>query len=155
MRRSTPFAPSARRAMRVVLDTNVVISALLWGGTPDRLIQAAIDGEIELATSPSLLAELRAVLKRPHFASRLAARRSSVEEAITYYARLAIQVSPLATPRVVEADPADDQVIAAALAAAADLVVSGDADLRSVGIYQGISIVSPAQAAAQIDAGAR
>jgi predicted nucleic acid-binding protein len=41
--------------MRAVLDTNVVVSALLWGGTPGRLLEAAIDGKLELATSPCQL----------------------------------------------------------------------------------------------------
>jgi len=57
--------------MRIVLDTNVAVSALLWGGTPYRLIQAAADGALTLCTSPPLLAELRAVLARGHLASQL------------------------------------------------------------------------------------
>ena len=57
--------------MRVVLDTNVVVSALIWGGTPFQLLQDAA-GDIDLCTSPALLAELHTVLSRPHLASRLA-----------------------------------------------------------------------------------
>lgn len=57
--------------MRVVLDTNVVVSALVWGGTSYKLLQAATAGDIELYTSPALLAELREVLAREHLASRL------------------------------------------------------------------------------------
>lgn len=48
--------------MRFVLDTNVVISALVWGGVPYKLIEAAVAGDIELVSSPALLAELRDVL---------------------------------------------------------------------------------------------
>ena len=58
--------------MRVVLDTNIVISALLWGGLPYRLLQLAVAGEIEVLTSPALLAELAEVLERTHLASRIA-----------------------------------------------------------------------------------
>ena len=56
--------------MRPVLDTNVVVSAVIWGGMPYRLLQAATDGDLELYTSPALLAELRSVLAREHLASR-------------------------------------------------------------------------------------
>ena len=50
--------------MRLVLDTNVVVSALVWGGVPHKLIAAAAAGDIELVTSPALLAELHDVLGR-------------------------------------------------------------------------------------------
>lgn len=138
--------------MRVVLDTNVVVSALIWGGTPYKLLQAATDGDIELYTSPVLLAELRGVLAREHLTSRLVKQRSSVEQAIGFYGELAISVSPLATPRAVPRDADDDHVIAAALAATADLVVSGDGDLLSVGSFEGVAIVTAADAVARVDA---
>ena len=102
--------------MRLVLDTNIAVSALMWGGVPYRLIEAAAAGDVELVTSPALLAELRDVLGREHLASRLATQRSSVEQAIAFYADLAIRVSPLSTPRVVPGDVDDDHVIAAAVA---------------------------------------
>jgi len=50
--------------VRVVLDTNVVASALLWGGTPERLIELAGEGSLELFTSQALLAELASILER-------------------------------------------------------------------------------------------
>lgn len=132
--------------MRFVLDTNVVVSALVWGGVPYKLIEAAAAGDIELVTSPALLVELRDVLGREHLASRLAAQRSSVEQAIAFYAELAISVSPLSTPRVVPGDADDDHVIAAAVAASAEIVVSGDRHLLSLGSHQAIDIVAPAEA---------
>ena len=132
--------------MRIVLDTNVVVSALIWGGVPYKLIEAAAAGDIELVTSPALLAELRDVLGREHLASRLAAQRSSALQAIGFYGELAISVSPLSTPRVVPNDIDDDHVIAAAVAGSADIVVSGDRHLLSMGGHQGIGIVNAAEA---------
>lgn len=132
--------------MRIDLDTNVVVSALIWGGTPYKLIEAAVDGDLALCTSPALLAELRAVLAREHLGSRLEQQRSSVEETVTLYAGLTISVSPTATPRVVPGDADDDQVIAAAVAAGADLVVSGDRQLLALGSHRNIRIVTPAAA---------
>lgn len=50
--------------MQAVLDTNIVVSALLWGGTPFKLFELATEGNLTLYTSPALLAELRDVLSR-------------------------------------------------------------------------------------------
>ena len=133
--------------MRVVLDTNIVVSALVWGGMPFKLLQAATDGVIDLYTSPVLLTELREVLAREHLASRLIAQQSSIEQAIGFYGELAIRISPLTTPRVVANDPDDDHVIACAVAANAKLIVSGDKKhLLPIKTYQGISIVTAAEA---------
>lgn len=132
--------------MRAVLDTNIVVSALIWGGTPYKLLQAATDGDLELFTSPALLAELRGVLARKHLASCLTKQRSSLEQAIELYGELATSVSPLSTPRAVPRDVDDDQVIAAALAAKVDIVISGDADLLSMGAFEGIAIVTAREA---------
>ncbi len=133
--------------MRVVLDTNIVVSALLWGGTPFKLLQAATDGIIDLYTSPVLLTELREVLAREHLASRLIAQQSSIEQAIGFYGELATRVSPLATSRLVPGDPDDDHVIACAVAANAQSIISGDKrHLLSIKSYQGISIVTAVEA---------
>lgn len=136
--------------MRLVLDTNVVVSALIWGGVPYKLIEAAAAGDIELVTLPALLAELRDVLGRQHLASRLAAQRSSAEQAIGFYGERAISVSPLSTPRVVPGSIDEDHVIVAAVAGGADIVVSGDWHLLSMGSHQGIGIVNAAEAVRRI-----
>jgi putative PIN family toxin of toxin-antitoxin system len=132
--------------VRIVLDTNVVISALLWSGTPYSLIQAAVDGWLTLCTTPVLLSELHEVLQRPHLASRAKAHIGTIDEAIALYGRLALTMSPTVVPAAVLADPDDNQVIAAALAANAAAIVTGDRHLLDLQRHGGIHILTSAQA---------
>jgi putative PIN family toxin of toxin-antitoxin system len=137
--------------VRVVLDSNVVVSALIWGGVPYRLIQAASAGDITLFASTVLLDELRDTLARPHLAARLVQQRSSVEQALGFYGQLVANVIPL-TLAPTSRDPDDDHVIACALAAKAQLIVSGDRDLLVLENVRDIAIVTPAQAITRIEA---
>jgi len=129
--------------MRVVADTNVIVSAMLWIGSPHQILVASEDARLTLCTSPSLLRELTGVLSRPKFAPRLRALQVSVSELTTGYARLARLVNPQRIMRVIAEDPADDEVLACALAARAHYIVSGDTDLLRLRSYRGISILSP------------
>jgi uncharacterized protein len=141
-----PPADAGSIVPRAVLDTNVVVSALLWGGTPFVLLSRAVDGDLVLCTSPVLIEELREVLTRSHLVSRLESRGSSAERAVALSAGLTVSVSPSAVPRVVPADIDDDHVVAAAIAAEAGLIVTGDRHLLTLGSHQGIRIVTPADA---------
>lgn len=132
--------------MQAVLDTNIVVSALLWGGTPFKLFELATNGNLALYTSPALMAELREVLTRDHLARRLTQQQTSIEEAIRLYEELCIAVMPLSTPRVVPNDIDDDQVIACALAAGAQLIVSGDSDLLVLHPWKGTHILNASEA---------
>jgi putative PIN family toxin of toxin-antitoxin system len=132
--------------MRAVLDTNVVVSALIWGGTPFKLLQAATDGDLVIYTSPALVAELREVLAREHLARQLAQQRTAIKDAIHLYEEICISVTPLSIPRAVPNDIDDDQVIACALAAGAQLIVSGDSDLLVLHPWRGIQILNAAEA---------
>ena len=137
--------------MRLVLDTNVVASGLLWNGAPAQLLDAAKLGEIELFTSPFLLAELSGILMRTKFAKAIAASGLPCAELVLGYVELALMVRPETIAPTIEADPDDDEVLACAVAAAADLIVSGDRHLHSLGgEYRGMRIVTPAEAAAII-----
>jgi putative PIN family toxin of toxin-antitoxin system len=131
--------------MRLVLDTNVVVSALLWDGGPRKLLSAGRRGELELYSSPPLLRELTDVLCRPKFQPKIAASQLLVDQIVDLYAELATLVRPVPVPRLVN-DPDDDVVIATALAAKADHVVTGDKALLSIARYEGARIVSVAEA---------
>ncbi len=143
---------AGRGMMRAVLDTNVVVSALIWGGKPFALIQAAIDGDVLLYSSPALREELRGVLARNHLAARLQRRQFSVEQAAAFYNGLTEIIDPQPIHARVSRDLDDDAVLALAVAAQVDVIVSGDADLLVLGAYAGIPIISPAQALAMLEA---
>jgi putative PIN family toxin of toxin-antitoxin system len=140
--------------VRLVLDTNTALSGLLWGGTPGRLIDAAEAGQVELASSAALLAELQGVLSREKFAKQLAKRGITVADVFDGYAAMVTLVAPAVIAPTITRDPADDQVLAAALAARADLIVSGDAHLLDLKSFKGIEIVTAAAAVERIAAGA-
>lgn len=79
--------------MRVVLDTNTVISGLLWPGNPRRILDLARSGEVILCVSQALLIELLDVLRRPKFVARLALIGATPEEVVDGYAVLWLKLS--------------------------------------------------------------
>ena len=131
---------------RWVVDTNVLISAFLWQGTPGRLIELAGEQEVRLFTSRALLDELAATLVKKKLAKSVAATGLSPEQLLRDYRQTATQVTARQLERRVSRDIDDDAVLACALAARADLVISGDADLLVLGSFRGIGIASAAQA---------
>lgn len=133
--------------MRIVLDTNVVISALLWRGTPYRLLSTIRDVGDPLYASTALLEELADVLARPFAAQRLALIQRTAASVLADYIEVVELVEPTDVPRIVQNDPDDDHVIAAAGAARADLLVTGDRrHLLALDGHAGIAIRKPADA---------
>lgn len=131
--------------MRLVLDTNVVAWALFWGGPPRLLVQAARDKRVELFISTALLAELTNILGRRKFGGKILASTLTIDQLVDRYAVLASLVRPTPTPRVAP-DPDDDVVVGTALAARAELLVTGDKALLSVTGYREVRIVGVSQA---------
>lgn len=133
---------------RIVLDTNVVVSGLLWSGAPYSLMATARAGMVQLVTSPRLIAELARILAASKFDSKFIGIGQSREEMLFGYAMLAdtIDCKPLPVP--IAPDPDDDWVIATALAAQADLIVTGDKPFLGVGAVGSIRIITVGDALA-------
>lgn len=132
--------------VRIVLDTNTVISALLWRGSPNELVLAARTRPVTFFTSPILLAEFADILTRKKLASAVTASGLSPDQLMHRYRRLTTVIHPQLIPPTVLRDPDDDHVLACALSAKVDLVVSGDHDLLDLKAHQMIRIVTAAQA---------
>ena len=135
---------------RLLLDTNVVVGALLWSGPPLALMQQAVEEGIELVTSPALMAELAHTLSYPKFTKRLALLQIDVPALMRRYQSVVTLVEPVDVPRVVPNDADDDHVIAAAVAAQAELIVTGDRHLLRLLDHRGIDIVRVGEALARI-----
>lgn len=141
--------------MRAILDTNVVLAGLLWHGPPHALLQHVRAGTISLITSPALLAELAEVIGRSKFDSILKRTDTSRERTLAEVRRLAEVIAPPPLSQPVCRDPDDDEVLALAIAAKVELIVSGDKDLLSLGSFEGVPIVVPAEAVILIKAAYR
>jgi putative PIN family toxin of toxin-antitoxin system len=136
--------------VRVVADTNTIVSGLLWEGPPRELIDAARANHITLWSSVALMAELAEVIGREQFTKRIAAARLSATELVEDFSRLTRLVIPAEIEPTVAGDPDDDALLACALAAGAQLVVSGDKRLRNLKSYHGIPIVGASEALAML-----
>ncbi len=137
--------------MRLVLDTNIVLSGLLWRGTPYQLFTRIKQTRtLQLVSSPVMLEELADVLTRQQCTKRLATIGQSGAQVLADYLQVVELVEPVSIPPT-SRDPDDDAILACALAAHADLIVSGDADLLVLKQFQDIPIVTAAQAIKQIE----
>ncbi len=140
--------------MRIILDTNVVTSALLWRGIPHQLLQIIRQrSNLQLYSSAALLEELADVLTRPSLSKQLA--RSTSRPATCFWTtRRPFRSSRQHRCHSRCRDPDDDDVLALAVAAQADLIVSGDQDLLVIGQFEGIPIIAARSALEQFEASA-
>ena len=123
--------------MRVVFDTNVLISALVYGGLPRELLTQVFRGELTLVTSTVLMNELEEVLvaRFAHVPSLARTVRAEIE--------LLAEVVDAQDLERVARDADDDAVLAAAIAGEASAIVTGDNDLLVLVEHRGVRIVTP------------
>lgn len=133
--------------MRAALDTNTIVSGLLWGGKPGQVVDLVTERVIEAVTSEALIAELSRILLRPKFQAQLAARRHSVATIVALYRELAECVEPVTLPEQVPGlrDADDRHILACAAAARAEFIVTGDRGLLELATCQDVVIISAEQ----------
>ncbi len=123
--------------MRVVLDTNILVSALLWRGAPYRCLLAIQAGLADLILPPPILDELRTVL-----VAKFRHSPAEADEAIGLIRGAARVVEITGGLRVVPDDPDDDKFIETAQVGDADLIVSGDRHLLGLGPVAGVRVAT-------------
>lgn len=124
--------------MRVILDTNVILSSIFFGGIPGRILEAYRDGRIALVLTPEILEEYRLT------AVRLSQKFDvDYDEILDWIAVHSEMITAPSLNESVCADPDDDKFIACALASGAKIICSGDKHLLDIDGYQGIEVLKP------------
>ena len=123
--------------LRVVLDTNVLISAILFGGKPREILEKAIRGEIRLCLSEPILEELKGVLRR----SKFDYSPEMIQFILTELMSIADFVNPSETLNVVLQDPEDNRILECAVEAKANYIISGDLHLLKLSRYLDIEVL--------------
>ncbi len=129
---------------KVVLDTNVFVSSpLVRSGLPAQVLEGWRERRYLLVTCPAIVAEIRAVLGYPRIRRKYGVTDEDVEELVALLEREALVVPGEAeVGTVIPEDPADERVLACAVEAEADCIVSGDQHLLALGEYRGIPILT-------------
>jgi uncharacterized protein len=131
--------------MRVVLDANVLISALISGqGSPARIISLWKQEKFELVISPAVLEEIHRVLHYPRIQQKYHISEEMIEKFLDLLSKTSLIVDPEEQIMVVEKDPSDNRYLECATAAGADFLVTGDDHLLDLKIYQDTVILNAA-----------
>jgi putative PIN family toxin of toxin-antitoxin system len=130
------------KVIRAVLDTNILVSGLCFGGLPARILRLSLTGRIDWLISPYLVDEFKAVMKL-----KFPDREAAVLETLNEFAELWRMAPAASRPRlrVISADPDDDHVLECALAGDAECIVSSDMHLLNLKQHRNIVILTPAQ----------
>lgn len=126
---------------RIVLDSNVLISAIAFGGKPRQVLHRIIEGKAELAFSGAILDEVRGVLG----GRKLRYPEPILDAIMREIEALGVAVFPKKRVRVIRDDPDDNRVLECALEFRADCIISGDAHLLALKEFRGIRILKPAE----------
>jgi len=125
---------------QVVLDTNIYISAILFGGKPQQIIELARENKIKLLISEHILWEIREVLRNKFNVPD--ARLNLIEHDILSLAKL---VKVKSSIRKIKTHAADNAILACAVDGGGDVIISGDKHLLLLEEYEGIKIVLPSK----------
>lgn len=121
---------------RVTADSNIYVSAIVFGGKPLTLLEMALERQIELAISDALLSETLRILR-----DKFHRTPEQLEDADRFIQTITRHVYPTERLDAVPTDRDDNRVLECALKAGSDVIVSGDTDLLRLGTFQGIDIL--------------
>ncbi|OKY77434.1 MAG: PIN domain containing protein VapC [Candidatus Methanohalarchaeum thermophilum] len=124
--------------MKIVSDTNVIVSAIFWEGNESEIIELIEEGELKLITSPPILNELRKVLSYDKFGLD----EEEINNLIEYILFLAETISPKQDLDIIKEDTSDNKFLECAKEGEADYIVSGDQHLLKIEEFKGTKIVN-------------
>ncbi len=129
--------------MRIVLDVNVWISGLLWGGVPGRIFDLAEEQQIAIFVSEPILEDVKEILGRDKLQAKIQSLDVTLENLLVTVGQLS-ELCPTTSVNITQLrDPDDAAIIAAALAANAEAIVTGDLDLLVLNEFNGIPVLTP------------
>lgn len=126
--------------LKVTADSNIYISALHFGGTPEKVLELARNGTIQLAVSSAILSEFSRVLL-----NKFGWTEELVLQACDQISGFADRIEPSVSIQAVAEDPADNRILECAIAAGSDYLVTGDKHLLRLGQHQSVRIVTAAE----------
>lgn len=129
--------------MKVVLDTNVIISILLWKGKTRKILDLTQNGKVDIITSDKIITELKKVITYPKFLILVNQSNLTSGRLVRRYLESVKLVKDRYLLKIIEDDPSDNIVLSCALSAKADFIVSGDKHLLNLKKFQNIPILSP------------
>lgn len=132
--------------LSVVPDVNVLVSSIISpSGTPGRIYSAWKRRDLAFITSPVIIDKVVEVLRRPHIKDEFPIEEADIQALRSLLKRRTVSTPGTLDLQVVEEDPEDNTILAAAVEGRADCIISGDRHLKTLSEYQGISILSPAE----------
>jgi putative PIN family toxin of toxin-antitoxin system len=128
--------------LKAVFDTNVLISALIKEGIPNQILLYAGE-KYQLCICQEIIDEFREVIKRPKIQKLAYLTMDKITNFLSDIQNIAHIVNDIPSIDIIKADPDDNTILACALKAQADYIISGDRHLKQLGFYKDIQIVSP------------
>ena len=133
---------------RIVIDTNLLVSAILTpGGNPAKILKLILERKLNLIISPAILKEARQVFNYPKLIKLLEKNKitsAEVDGFLDKMSKIAVITPGQLNVDAIPEDPADNKILACAVEGGADYIISGDHHLTDLKIFQGIKIVGPA-----------
>lgn len=133
--------------IRVVLDTNLFVSAILSPeGKPALILKMVLDARLDLVLSPAIIKEVSLVMNYGKIRKLLSKRSvtpGKIKDTLQKIAKTAIMVSGETDVQRIDKDPSDNMLLACAIEGKADYIISGDHHLTNIISFEGIAIVTP------------
>ena len=129
--------------MKVVLDTNVIISGLLWKGNVNEIFKLYLDNKISICSNQSILEEVNKVLQYPRIKKVLDKYEQNPADIFNKFKKITRIYPEITIKNIIKEDPSDDKFIACAISSKSKIIISGDKHLLKLKKFKDIIIFTP------------